>query len=58
MDSIRAGDEVMTAGGIVATIDVLADNYVIVALSEGNKMTLQRSSIASVLPKGTLASIK
>ena len=58
MDSLSVGDEVMTIGGIVATISTLTDTHAILSLSTDNKMTLQRSSISAVLPKGTLSSIK
>ena len=58
MDSLSVGDEVMTIGGIVATISTLTDTHAILSLSTDNKLTLQRSSISAVLPKGTLSSIK
>ena len=47
--SLAKGDEVLTAGGIVGRVVKLTDNYIVVAV--------QKSSIVSALPKGTLKSI-
>lgn len=51
--SIKEGDEVMSAGGIVGTISTMDEHYVTVK-SEGTVIRLQRSSITATLPKGTL----
>ena len=57
MSSLNVGDEVTSAGGIVAKIDALDEQYAMLMLSSGQKLMMQRSSIASVLPKGTLDSL-
>ena len=56
LDSIAIGDEVVTAGGIVGRITKLRDGFVMLNIAEGVEMTLQKSSISAVLPKGTLES--
>tara|TARA_B100001093_G_scaffold501504_1_gene553250 strand:- start:3127 stop:3495 length:369 start_codon:yes stop_codon:yes gene_type:complete len=58
MDSVAIGDEVVTAGGIVARITKLREGFVVLAIAEGVEMTLQKSSISAVLPKGTLDSAR
>lgn len=58
LSSVAVGDEVMTAGGIVGRVVQLKDNYVILAIAKGVEITMQKGSIASVLPKGTLSSIE
>ena len=58
ISSVKAGDEVCTIGGIVATISSISNNYAVLSLKNGSELVLQLSSIASVLPKGTLSSIK
>ena len=58
ISSVKAGDEVCTIGGIVATISSISDNYAVLSLNNGSELVLQLSSIASVLPKGTLSTIK
>ncbi len=57
MDNLGVGDEVVTAGGIMARVIRLKDNYVVVEVSKGVEITLQKSSIASILPKGTINSV-
>ncbi len=57
ISSLAKGDEVVTAGGIVGTINKISDNYVVVSLADNVEITMQKSSIVSALPKGTLKSI-
>ncbi len=57
INSIAKGDEVVTAGGILGTINKLSDSYVVLSLADNVEITMQKSSIVSVLPKGTLKSI-
>ena len=56
MDSIAIGDEIVTAGGIVGRITKLREGFVVLNIAEGVEMTLQKTSISAVLPKGTLES--
>ena len=55
LDSISIGDEVVTAGGIVGRITKLKDNFVKLAIAEGVELTLQKSSVNTILPKGTVS---
>ena len=55
--SLTKGDEVMTAGGILGRIVKVSDNYVVVAISDTSEITVQKASIVSALPKGTIKSI-
>lgn len=54
IDRIAVGDEVVTAGGILGKVKRLRDNHVVVAVAKNVEITLQKSSVASVLPKGTV----
>ena len=56
MDDISIGDEVVTAGGIVGRITKLRDGFVVLVIAKDVEMTLQKSSVSAVLPKGTLDS--
>lgn len=55
--SLAKGDEVVTAGGILGKISKVTDSYAVLALSDNVEITVQKSSIVSALPKGTLKSI-
>ncbi|EKD55442.1 MAG: hypothetical protein ACD_60C00007G0006 [uncultured bacterium] len=57
LGSLAKGDEVVTVGGILGTIAKIQDNYVVLSLGEQMDITIQKSSIVSALPKGTLKSI-
>lgn len=57
VNSLVKGDEVITAGGMLGKISKISDNYVVISLADNVEITLQKSSIANALPKGTLKSI-
>lgn len=59
VSSLSKGDEVLTAGGILCKITKVSDDkdFVKVELAEGTEIMIQKSSIGSVLPKGTIKSI-
>jgi len=51
------GDEVIAAGGIAGRIDELGEHFVSIEIADGVKIKVQRSAVATVLPKNTLKSI-
>jgi preprotein translocase subunit YajC len=57
LNSLSKGDEVVTAGGILGKISKVNENHVLLALTDNLEITVQKSSIANALPKGTLKSI-
>lgn len=57
LQNLSVGDEVSTAGGMLAKVVKLKDNFVVIEISQGVQMTLQKASIATILPKGTIDSI-
>ena len=57
MENLKSGDEVVTIGGIVGSIEQLHDKFIVIKTSHNGQMKLQKSAIASVLPKGTIESI-
>jgi preprotein translocase subunit YajC len=59
VSSLAKGDEVLTAGGLIGKITKVSDekDFVKVELAEGTEVMVQKSSISSVLPKGTIKSI-
>ncbi len=56
--ALGKGDEVLTQGGIYGKIVELGDDYAAVELGENQVVKVQRAAIASLLPKGTLKSLK
>ena len=59
VSSLAKGDEVLTAGGLIGKITKVADDkdFLKIELAEGNEVMIQKASINSVLPKGTIKSI-
>ena len=51
------GDEVVTNGGIVGTVTKVGDAYVNVQIAEGTEITVQKASVTTILPKGTIKSL-
>lgn len=51
------GDEVVTNGGVVGKITKAGDAYVGLEIADGVEITVQKGSITTVLPKGTIKSI-
>lgn len=57
LSSLAKGDEVLSVGGIIGKVVKVTDNYVVMSVSDTVDLTMQKSSISTVLPKGTLKSI-
>jgi preprotein translocase subunit YajC len=54
VEALARGDEVATAGGLLGKVTKLGDTYLGVELATGVEVTLQRSAVVQVLPKGTM----
>jgi preprotein translocase subunit YajC len=58
MEALQRGDEVVTSGGEVGLVSKVFEQYVAVELAENVVVTVQKSAIQTVLPKGTIKAIK
>ena len=58
MTSLAKGDEVMTAGGMLGRIVKITDQYITLSIAGNTDIVMQKSSVVSVLPKGTLKSLE
>lgn len=59
MGALTKGDEVLTTGGLVGKVAKVADDkdFVVIALNDQTNVTVQKSSVSAVLPKGTMKSL-
>jgi preprotein translocase subunit YajC len=57
LSALQKGDEVVSAGGIVGKISKLNDSYATLEVSPGVEMTIQRTAISLLLPKGPIKSL-
>ena len=57
MDALTKGDEVVTAGGMLGRVSKVVDAYVTIEVATGTEITVQKSAITTLLPKGTLKAL-
>ena len=57
MDALAKGDEVVTAGGILGRVVSVKDTYVTVEIATNTEIVVQKASVTTLLPKGTLKSL-
>ncbi len=58
IEALQKGDEVATAAGPLGRVVKISGNYVILQIAENVQVVVQKSSIQTLLPKGTLNSIE
>ena len=54
IDALAKGDEIVTAGGMLAKVTKLGDSYLHLEVANGVEVQVQRSAVVQVLPKGTV----
>lgn len=54
---LKAGDEIITHGGIVGVVKDIKDQYIMLEIAPGMVITVQRQVVGTVLPKGTVKNI-
>ncbi len=57
IDSLTEGTEVIFAGGLIGRVESLDGDYAVISLNKNNRIKIQRASVISVLPKGTLENL-
>ena len=57
IESLGVDSEVVFAGGLMGKITKLEGDFAVVELSRGVEVKIQRASVVSVLPEGTLNSL-
>ncbi|WP_018140549.1 preprotein translocase subunit YajC [Thioalkalivibrio sp. ALJ7] len=54
VEALSKGDEIVTNGGVAGKITEVADDFIKVDIADGVNVAVQKQSVASVMPKGTL----
>ncbi len=54
LEKLSKGDEVITSGGMAGTVINIGENFITVEVAAGVQLRVQKGSITSVLPRGTL----
>ena len=56
LTALSKGDEIATSGGVLGKVTQVGESLVHIEVQKGVELKVQKHSIASVLPKGTLDS--
>ena len=56
LDALQKGDEVVAGGGVLGKITHVGDQFVTIEIASGTEIVVQKPSVQTVLPKGTLKS--
>ncbi len=54
VEALSKGDEVLTQGGILGKITKVSENFVALEISKDVIINVQKSSVGSLMPKGTI----
>lgn len=54
VESLAKGDEIVTNGGMAGKITEVGENFVHVDVADGVNVVVQKQSVQSVMPKGSL----
>jgi len=57
-EGLKKGDEVVTNGGVLGKITGLHENFVSIEIAKETQIRIQRQSITTLMPKGTIKAIK
>ena len=57
INNLQKDDEIITSGGILGKIAEIGEQFIIITISENTRVTIQKTTIVSCLPKGTLKTI-
>ena len=58
VEALQKGDEVVTAGGVLGRITHVGDAYVSLEIAPSTQVSVQKTAVQTLLPKGTLKSVQ
>jgi len=57
IEALKKGDEIATSGGIVGKVTKVSDNFVSVEIANDTVVNVQKHTIQTLLPPGTIKAI-
>jgi preprotein translocase subunit YajC len=57
IEALSKGDEIVTNGGVLGKITKVMDSHVTLEIANGAEVLSQKSSVTTLLPKGTIKSL-
>ena len=58
IEALQKGDEVATASGVLGRVARISGNYIVLQVAENVQVVILKSSVQTLLPKGTLNTIE
>ena len=58
VEALQKGDEVVTSGGVLGRISEMGEAYITLEIAPNTEISVQRAAVQTLLPKGTLKSLK
>jgi preprotein translocase subunit YajC len=58
IEALQKGDEVITAGGVVGRITKIGEAYLSLEVAQDTEISVQRSAVQMLLPKGTIKTLQ
>ena len=56
IDGLEKGNEVITSGGLAGKVREIGENFIVLEVADDVRIKVQKQSVSSVVPKGTLES--
>jgi len=57
IEALKAGDEVVTNGGVLGKISKVGDNFISIEIATNTVINIQKHAVQTLLPPGTIKSI-
>jgi len=57
VSTLEKGNEVVISGGLAGKVTKVADDFIVLEISDGVEVKVQKAAVANVLPNGTLKAI-
>lgn len=54
VSELQKGEEILTSGGILGKITSLNDDFITLEIAKDVSMSIQRSAVQTIMPKGTV----
>mgnify|MGYP003636672739 FL=1 len=54
---VTKGDEIITTGGLIGKVIKVDDQFLVMEVSDGVELKLQKHAVTAALPKGTIKNI-
>ncbi len=58
IDALQKGDEVVSSGGMLGRVAKISGNYIVLEIAASTQIAVLKSSVQTLLPKGTLKTVE